>query len=295
LSIIDEILTASARKLEERRVRIPQVELEKAARDADRASTGFADALAVPDFSIIAEWKRRSPSAGAMNEPNLAEALGVYTRAEVVSAISVLTNEDHFGNTLDDLRRVRRMTRKPILRKDFIVDPYQVWEARAAGADAILLMAALHVDAPARMHDLFALATSLGMDALFEIGMGDAPLPEQCRSIPTGARVIGINSRQFKSIPPSPGAWVGKDPSTQKERHRELRKHIPSDRLAVAESGIHEAADLRALVELGYNAALIGTALLKGPATVDAVMTAFGREIARATPRPKNARTIDRG
>jgi indole-3-glycerol phosphate synthase len=275
VSLIKEILDASARKLEQRRARVSESELRRRAGDADKASTTFASALAAPSFSIIAELKNRSPSAGAMDPSNLADALDVYIKTPTVSAISVLTNEDHFGNSIDDLERVRRLTRKPILRKDFIVDPYQVWEARAFGADAILLMAALHFEDPGRMHDLFDLATSLGMDALFEIGMGDAPLDEQCEIIPKKAVIWGVNSRQFKAIAARPGAWVGKDPSTKQERHSELWQHIPAGKIAVAESGIHQPADVLPLVRLGYKAALIGTAFLKGPQRVADVVAGF--------------------
>ncbi len=279
MSLIQDILKASARRLAERRAKLPEAELRARAAVAPRASMTFREALQAQKFSIIAEHKRRSPSGGAMDAANVSNALAVYRDTPSISAISVLTDQDYFEGSLEDLQRARKSTNKPLLRKDFIVDDYQVWEARACGADAILLMAALHADDGPRMLRLFELATSLGMDVLFEIGMSEAPIEEQCRIIPNAATIVGVNSRRFKTATATLGSFLGKDLSTDQDRHRALRSCIPDGKLAVAESGIHQPPEVRTLQALRYNAALIGTAFLKGPESVANVVAGFQREL----------------
>jgi indole-3-glycerol phosphate synthase len=282
MSVITEILEASDARMRVRMQTIPIGEIKRAAADAPRAATPFRQALEGARFSVIAEIKRRSPSTGPMSAANVDRALDVYRACPQVAAISILTNEDHFGNSLDDLRHARALTTKPLLRKDFILDPYQVWEARAAGADAILLMAGLLPDA-ARARELFELATSLGMDVLFEMGMGERPLPDQVALIPSAAEVFGVNSRHFQSsrlgVRAKLGKLIGKDFWTDPARHRDLLRFVPAGKLAIAESGVHEPADVHGLAAIGYRAVLIGTAFLREGADVEAVVGAFSREV----------------
>jgi indole-3-glycerol phosphate synthase len=260
----------------------PLAEVKAAAADAARATTSFRQELERSRFSLIAELKRRSPSTGPMSLANVDRALDVYRACPQVAAISILTNEDHFGNSLADLRRARALTGKPLLRKDFILHEYQVWEARAAGADAILLMAGLLTDA-AQARLLFDLAKSLGMDVLFEIGMGTRPLVEQVALVPDQARIFGVNSRHFRSsrlgLRAKLGKLIGKDFWTDPTRHRDLLRFVPPGKTAVAESGVHVPTDVHSLAALGYRAVLIGTAFLREGADVEAGVAAFAGEV----------------
>ena len=235
-------------------------------------------------FSVIAEHKRRSPSGGDMNADNVAQAFQAYAEVPWISAISVLTDEDHFKGSVQDLQRARAVTgNRPILRKDFIVEDYQVYEARAFGADAILLMATLHAEDPTRLLRLFQLAQELKLDALLEVGMGSQAPEDLAKIVPPGARIWGINARSFGGVFGFRAALsrvttslFGRDIRTSLKEHSRLRALIPAGRLAVAESGIHSAADLSDACRLGYDAALIGTAFLKGPKTVQQVISELG-------------------
>lgn len=284
MSMIAEILTASRARLEERRARRPLADVRSAAADAPRARAPFRAELERVPFSLIAEIKRRSPSMGSMDPKNVERALDVYAATPAVSAISILTNEGHFGSSLSDLESARKRTDKPLLRKDFIVDEYQVWEARAAGADALLLMAGVLPD-PDVARDLFDLATSLEMAVLFEVGMGERSIQDQVRIIPPTAPIWGINSRNFRStklqVRARLGRLIGRDFWTSPGRHHDLMKFVPAGKVVVAESGIHDPSDLRDLRNLGYRGALIGTAFLKEGAQVEKVVSAFALEVAQ--------------
>ncbi len=154
----------------------------------------FADALAGPGLSVVAEHKRRSPSAGTIRDDvTLEDVVGAYERAGA-AALSVLTESESFGGSLDDLGRARSASTLPILRKDFIVDPYQVGEAVAAGADAILLIVAAM--SPGELADLYAQATELGLDVLVEVHDG----AELTVAGELGAAIIGINNRDLTTL-----------------------------------------------------------------------------------------------
>jgi indole-3-glycerol phosphate synthase len=285
-SLIDNILVDVRARLAVRQQRRSMADLRVMADGCPRASTSFSAAVRSRPFSIIAEIKRKSPSSGPMDLSNVKHALDVYEEASSVSAISILTEEDHFGNSLKDLRDARTRTAKPLLRKDFIVDDYQVWEARAHGADAILIMSGLHADSPNRAADLVALAKSLRMDVLYEVGMMSvADLREHIRAIPPDDVIWGVNSRQFKLRTPSPvqlrrriGNIVGKEFAVDTDVHAELRGLLPRGRTAVAESGIKDAKYLRRLMDLQYSAALIGTAFLREGVRVANVVREFDAE-----------------
>jgi indole-3-glycerol phosphate synthase len=170
---------------------------------------------------------------------------------------------------LEDLSQAREAVSKPILRKDFILEEYQVWEAKAFGADAILLMASAHEADPGKFKGLFDLAISLGLDALIEFGLEAPPRKE---FMPPGALLFGINARVFKDsdryrASREQGEGTGKDLTTDLGIHAdlyaELEKIAPEGKILVAESGIRSREDLGPLMDLGYRAALIGTAFLK--------------------------------
>ncbi len=241
-------------------------------------------------FSVIAEHKHRSPSGGQMSPDNVEGAYRAYADAPWISAVSVLTDVDHFGGKVEELRSAREaVPGKPILRKDFIVDPYQIYEARAYGADAVLLMAALHADDEVLLARLLSITHDLGMKALVEIGMGGNDPVELSRIVPAHAMIWGINSRRFEGSKESAAAGAevlsqtGRDPLTSLELHASLRSLIPSDKIAIAESGLHTADDLEAARAAGYQAALIGTAFLKAPGALQRAVQAFGGAINKAS------------
>jgi indole-3-glycerol phosphate synthase len=285
MSLIEDILSASAKRLAERQREVPLGEMKRRAGDAPRASIGFHEILEASPFSIIAEVKAKSPSSGAMDQANVRAALDTYDATTSVSAVSILTDEDYFGGSIEHLRAARQRTKKPLLRKDFVVDEYQVWEARACGADAVLLMTDLYRDEPARLARVFDLVRSLGMEALFELGMKTVGNPSDI--VPKEARIWGINSRRFHTtklqVRSTIGRLFGTELSIDSDAHRALRPLIPEGKLAVAESGIHDRADLGRLRGMGYRAALIGTAFLKTGASVSSVVRSFDEEVRRMT------------
>ncbi len=276
MSILTAIVENTVRRVAERRVRVPEGEL--AARIRHAAPTrSFRDAIA-RGFGVIAEHKRRSPSGGPMEPSNVARAYETYAAAPWVVALSVLTDEDYFAGSLDDLGVARERVKKPILRKDFIVDDYQVLEARAFGADAILLMASVLADRPGRMQSLYELARSLDLDVLVELGAAERRLEDLVALVPPGAQIVGINARVFATSKPGNDA----DPSARHSLPTDLRQHrayrglVPASALAVAESGITTLEELASVRDAGYHAALIGTAFLKGPRDIGVVADELG-------------------
>jgi len=275
MSFLDEIVERKRMELEVARGVRSLAELKQMMADAP-AVRPFADALS-DGFGIIAEIKRRSPSGGDMRPDNVTAAPAVYGRSEAVKAISVLTNTSDFGMQIEDLARVKAAAPQPVLRKDFIFDEYQVYEARAFGADALLLM--VNVLGKERMRPLFELARELGMDVLFE-----AHTREEIDMIPEGAKIYGINSRKFKAsnrwalTRALVGLGVGKngnspDLSVDLDTFS-LIEHLPKGAIKVAESGL-KPAQLPQVMELGYNAVLVGTSLLKAPQGIEAMLRDF--------------------
>ena len=225
----------------------PAAEVERAA--AARLSAdpprGFAAALAEPGLSVIAEHKRRSPSAGPIREDlELEDVVTAYERGGA-RALSVLTERVGFGGTLDDLTRARRASRLPILRKDFVVDPYQVAESVAGGADAILLIvAALRADELAALHER---AGGYGLDVLVEVHDAD----ELQVAAALRAPVIGINNRDLTTL------------RVDTERTFELLASVPAGTVTVSESGLRTREDLDRVARAGVDAVLIGEALMR--------------------------------
>jgi len=225
-------------------------------------------------FCLIAEVKERSPSVGPMRAENVAKALDVYEESPAVAGISVLTNTTHFGMDVERLRAARGRVTKPLLRKDFFLEEYQVREARAFGADAILLMANV-LDA-ARLSGFYDLARELGMDALFEVHTD-----EELALLPRDARIVGINSRKFKSQSGfvTKGSSAAKDFSIDYSAF-ELAEKLPEGSLKVAESGL--APGNIAKVAGRFGAALVGTSLLRDERGVRACLAEFEEAIAEA-------------
>lgn len=264
---LSHILDATRLESEQRRSKTTLDSLKHQIRDMGPA-LGFARSLSARPFSIIAEIKIKSPSMGRMSpeaEKTAAVAHLVYQDHPVVSAISVLTQATHFGGSEARLRAVRRETKKPILRKDFIWDEYEVYCSRAMGADAILLMANVVSDKN-RFADLHSLAGQLGMDVLCEVHSG-----EELDILPASARICGINSRNFKSsrrfLLAKVVRFLGRDASTDMSAFGlfdQVARRLSPSCLKVAESGITAQNLPEVLKRHPFNAALIGTSLLKG-------------------------------
>lgn len=247
LGVLDTIL-ASTRE---------SVAREKARRPLDRLHADVVGAPAVRPFAaalvrpgaiaVIAEHKRRSPSRGAIREDLEPADVARSYQAAGAAALSVLTDGRFFGGRLEHLSDARRATRLPALRKDFVLDPWQVWEARAAGADAVLLITAALEDA--ELVALVAEAAATGMDALVEVH----DRPELERALAAGARLVGVNNRDLKTL------------AVSLETSLAIAGAIPDGVVAVAESGIKSGSDLRRLREAGFDACLVGEHLMAAP------------------------------
>ncbi|WNM23178.1 indole-3-glycerol phosphate synthase TrpC [Demequina capsici] len=226
--------------------------------------------LARDEVAVIAEVKRSSPSKGDLADITDPASLATEYEAGGASVISVLTEQRRFGGSLSDLDAVRAKVDIPILRKDFIVTPYQVWEARAHGADVVLLIvAALEQMA---LEGLIERVHSLGMTALVEVH----DVEETARAVDAGARVVGVNARNLKTL--------------EVDRHTFARvaPAIPDGILRVAESGIRDSHDVVEYARLGADAVLVGEALVKDrdPRTAVAEMVAAGAHPALRSVRP---------
>ncbi len=244
--ILDRILAATRQRVA-RRLETSRQEVERRAAAAVPVPS-FADALrAAPGMAVIAEVKRRSPSAGVINgELDPVATAGSY-REGGAAAISVLTEPDFFGGSLDDLTAVVASVNVPALRKDFILDPFQLLEAKGAGASAALLIARVLDDRTLRL--LLEEAMGLGLDILVETHSRE----EVDRSLAAGAAIIGVNSRDLDDFRiDRTAAW-------------ELLTTIPADRIAVAESGMESADDVREAARFGADAVLVGGAAARSP------------------------------
>ena len=280
-----------------RRSRVPLSELKEMIESAPKCKS-LLDALR-KGFSIIGEIKEKSPSAGPMNLRNVNSAITIYNKSKIISAISVLTNP-FFGGSIEDVRKYRKLTDKPIMRKEFIIDEYQVYEARGYGADAILLMASLHIDNPAQFSKLYELSKSIGLQPLVEIGMGRGKhsLGKQIAMIPTNVEMLGINSRipenlYLAFLSKFCSQFFGSDLLIDKNRHKEIMKiirenpkQIPKRAIIIAESGIHNPQEIKPLMDSGYTAALIGAAFLKGKKSIEDTVKEFSDYIYRLEHSP---------
>jgi indole-3-glycerol phosphate synthase len=247
LSVLDRIVDDTRDEVKRRRKRVPLSELEAMLdhRGGPEASRPFSEALTRPGISLIAEHKRRSPSAGPIREgSSVVEVVQAYERGGA-TALSILTEPFHFAGSLDDLREARAATTLPVLRKDFIVDPYQLYEAAAAGADAILLIvAALEVPL---LGELLHEAGALDLDALVEVH----DEKELEAALEVEADVLGINNRDLDDF------------SVDIERTYELLSDVPAGKTVVSESGFSHREQLDELERVGVDAVLIGETLMR--------------------------------
>jgi indole-3-glycerol phosphate synthase len=252
------------RIIEQKRVRLagamslrPLQELRDAALRARGEATPHALRAAlepVRGFNVIAEIKRASPSLGDIRRDATPADIALQYEAGGAAAISVLTEEDHFKGSLEDLREVRAATSLPLLRKDFIVDEWQLYESAAARADALLLIVAALDDATlARLRRITE--DELGMDALVEVHTAE----ELRRAGACGARIIGVNNRNLHTF------------EVSLETSAELAGHAPPGALLVSESGLRAHADLSRLKRLGYSGFLIGETLMRAGDPVEAL------------------------
>jgi indole-3-glycerol phosphate synthase len=243
VNLLARLVAESSAETQRRRSRVALAELER--RAAAYAPRDFAAALRGDGLAVIAEMKQRTPSMGVLTTRYQPERLAdAYSRGGAV-AISVLTQEASFGGSLDHLEAARACTTLPILRKDFITDPYQVLEARAAGADAVLLIAAAVGER--WLGELLAATRMHGLDAVIEVH----DEAEAAAAMRAGATMIGVNHRDLRTFEVDLGLT---------ER---LRARIPLDVLLVAESGIRDAADARRMREAGAAAILVGELLMR--------------------------------
>ena len=244
-TVLEQIVASKRQEIAQAKERLPEAELRRRLQDAPRIED-FAAALAPADgVKLIAEVKRASPSAGLIRQDFDPIAIASTYTQHGASAISVLTDAPFFQGTLEYLARIRRAVSLPLLRKDFILDKYQVLEARIHGADAVLLVAEILPgdELGSLLHDIH----ELGMEALVEL-YDAANLP---RVLETGARIIGVNNRDLRTF------------VTSLERTIELAEQIPADRILVSESGIQTRADVQRLQAAGAHAILVGETLMR--------------------------------
>lgn len=252
-TFLDDILCDVRTELDASRAARPPAEIRGMLRHA--LPVRPLDTALARSFCLIAEVKERSPSVGPMRAANVKDAVPAYEESPVVAALSVLTNHLHFGMGIERLATVRAAVSKPVLRKDFILDEYQIREARAFGADAILLMA--NVLDQARLSGFYDLARELGMEVLFEVHT-----TEEMDLLPRDAKVIGINSRKFKTTT----GFVGASGASEKDFSLDysafdLAESLPADAIKVAESGLSPSN--LSIVRGRFNAVLVGTSLLR--------------------------------
>ena len=241
MDVLTEIIGKKRERVAEAKGRVPLHEGRRASKPhALRA------ALRADGINIIAEFKRRSPSKGVIRaDANLSQIVKSYEAGGAVG-ISVLTEEDYFDGSLDDLRTVKTTVDLPVLRKDFVFDEYQVYESAAAGADAILLIvAALDDEMLSRLRRVAE--DELGMDALVEVHTSE----EMKRAVASGATLIGVNNRDLRTFE------VSLDTSLS------LAREAPPEALLISESGLRGPDDLRRLREAGYHGFLIGETLMR--------------------------------
>lgn len=247
MNVLERIVESTHREVRRRRREVPLAELEAhlAARGDDRP---FSEALTRPGISVIAEHKRRSPSAGEIRQGStVPEIVGAYERGGA-AALSILTEGPHFDGSLADLRAAQDSCRLPILRKDFMVDVYQVYESAAWGADAILLIAAALDDGEMRL--LHREALDLDLDVVVEVHDEE----ELTRALEVlDADVIGINNRDLTDF------------SVDVERTYQLLTDVPAGKTVVSESGFRTREQLEELERVGVDAVLIGESLMRAP------------------------------
>lgn len=248
MDILTQIVNQKRERLSQARQNISVERMRQLAHDTRRTAKprAFSNALRTDDLNIIAEFKRRSPSKGIIRpDANLPQILHSY-QSGGAAAVSVLTEEDHFSGSLDDLRQAKSTIDLPVLRKDFIVDEYQVYESAAAGADALLLIvAALDDELLSSLRHLTE--DELGMDALVEVHTSE----EMKRAAAAKAELIGVNNRNLRTF------------EVSLETSLMVASEAPIGATLISESGLNTHADLQRLHEAGYRGFLIGETMMR--------------------------------
>jgi indole-3-glycerol phosphate synthase len=278
--LLRTIVAATERVTALRRAREPEAALEMRAAQASPGGARFERALAADGrVNVIAECKRRSPSKGVLTPKYDPAAIAVKYERGGAAAVSVLTEPTFFDGSLEHLQAVRSAVALPLLRKDFVVDEYQLLEARAAGADAVLLIVAA-LDQPDLIR-LQARASALGLASLVEVH----DETELTRAVDAGATIVGVNNRNLRTL------QVDVDASYR------LAARMPRHVIGVSESGLHSRADLERLAAAGYRAFLIGERFMTDPDPVAAIKTLIGiaESVERTAPgsrgEPEKARS----
>lgn len=242
--ILDDIVADKKKRLIDCKRKISEDEMRFLAASSDRNSISFYNALSKPGLSIIGEFKKASPSMGVIQSKiELTDRIDHYN--EAVDAISCLTEEDHFNGNIEYLKKIRGMSYLPILRKDFIIDEYQIYEAKIIGADAILLIAAILDDD--MMRHFYELANRLELDVLLEVHDEE----EMVRALNLGAKIIGVNNRNLKDF------------TISLETTKHLSNMVKSEVVLVSESGVTTEADIEFLKKCNVDALLIGRAFME--------------------------------
>ncbi len=242
--VLDKIVADKKKRLVEHKARISEAEMKELAIACERESISFYQALAKEGLSIIGEFKKASPSHGKMdNKIDLTKRIESYNAS--VDAISCLTEEDSFLGNVKYFKQIREMTNLPMIRKDFIIDPYQIFEAKVIGADCILLIAAILTDRELKM--FYELAYALGMDVLVEVHDEQ----EMMRAIGLDAQIIGVNNRNLKDF------------SIDLNTTKKLAQMLPDETILVSESGVMTEQDVLFLKQSRVDALLIGTVFME--------------------------------
>lgn len=243
--ILDKIVEDKKLRLREQKAKVGEAQMRQLAEETLRIDPpSFYQALAKPGISMIGEFKKASPSLGKITSKiSLTERIEEYNTA--VDAISCLTEEDHFCGNAAYLKEIRKISPLPILRKDFMIDAYQFYEAKVIGADAILLIAAILDDV--QIKDFYQLTEELGLDALVEVH----DERELERALRLDARIIGVNNRDLRDF------------TIRLETTKWLSELMPEDKVLVAESGIVCDEDVQFLKECAVDAFLIGRAFME--------------------------------
>lgn len=241
--ILDVIVEDKKKRLLEQKQIISEEKMKELALTSDRQSISFYDVLAKDGLSIIGEFKKASPSMGKIEMTmKLEDRIEEYNSS--VDAISCLTEEDHFSGSVEYFKKIRAITPLPMIRKDFIIDPYQIYEAKVIGADCILLIAAILSDE--QMKEYYDLATSLGMDVLVETHDEE----EMNRALCLQPKIVGVNNRNLKDF------------TISLDNTKRLRPMVPEGTVFVSESGVTEDQHIQFLKECGVDALLIGGAFM---------------------------------
>lgn len=256
-TVLDRIVEARRADVEHRKRVLPEAAARLGAKNATPVRD-FLGALGQDSLNVIAELKKASPSRGVIRKEFDPASLAAALESAGAAALSVLTEEQFFEGSLKNLREARMAVKLPALRKDFIFDPWQVWETRATDADSFLLILAILSDT--ELAGLLRLGRELGMEPLVEAHTRE----ELGRALDAGARIIGVNNRDLKTL------------DVRVETSFELIEMIPDECIAVCESGLRTTADLRNLRAAGFDAFLVGEHLMQSPEPATALRALLG-------------------